>query len=108
MENGKFTQCDVGSLVKFQRIALIAVLAASRPSVPWSQYKGHRWANYKPIKIRNMKVEINHYLLSRIESWAEGASSELAQDLLHEVVEAIGNQRVEDKNHIQDLIDGIN
>lgn len=44
MENGKFTQCDGRSLVKFQRIAIIAVLAASRPSVPWSQYKGHRWA----------------------------------------------------------------
>jgi hypothetical protein len=55
-----------------------------------------------------MKVEINPYLLSRIESWAEGASSELASDLLHEVVEAIGNQRVEDENHLQDLIDSIN
>lgn len=55
-----------------------------------------------------MKVEINPYLLSRIESWAEGASSELAQDLLHEVVDAIGNQRVEDENNIQDLIDGVN
>ena len=55
-----------------------------------------------------MKVEINSYLLSRIESWAEGTSSELAQDLLHEVVNAIGNQRVEDENHIQDLIDSIN
>ena len=55
-----------------------------------------------------MKVEINPYLLSRIESWAEGASSELAKDLLHEVVEAIGNQRAEDENHIQDLVDSIN
>lgn len=55
-----------------------------------------------------MKVEINPYLLSRIESWAEGASSELASDLLHEVVKAIGNQRVEDENHLQDLIDSIN
>ena len=55
-----------------------------------------------------MKVEINPYLLSRIERWAEGSSSELAQDLLNEVVEAIGNQIVEDENHIQDLIDDIN
>ena len=55
-----------------------------------------------------MKVEINPYLLSRIESWGEGASSELASDLLHEVVEAIGNQRVEDEDHIQGLVDSVN
>lgn len=55
-----------------------------------------------------MKVEINPYLLSRIESWANGVSSELASDLLHEVTVAINNQRVENENHIDDLIDSIN
>lgn len=45
MANDKFTQCDGGSLVKFQRIAQITVLAASSPSVHWSQYNGHKWAN---------------------------------------------------------------
>lgn len=55
-----------------------------------------------------MKVEINPYLLSRIERWAEGSSSELASDLLHEVVEAIGDQRVEDEDHIQGLVDSVN
>lgn len=55
-----------------------------------------------------MKVEINPYLLSRIKSWADGASSELASDLLNEVSAAIDNQRVEDENHLEDLIDSIN
>lgn len=55
-----------------------------------------------------MKVEINPYLVSRIESWAEGASSEFASDLLHEVSAAINNQRVENENHIQELVDSVN
>ena len=54
-----------------------------------------------------MKVELNQYLVSRIEKWKENWCIEPATDLLKEVADAIANQRVYDENHIEDVIDSI-
>ena len=54
-----------------------------------------------------MKVELNLHLISRIENWFNNDCKDEAKELLNEVANVIKTERVEYKDHIEDLVDGV-
>lgn len=54
-----------------------------------------------------MKIELNSHLISRIENWFNNSCKDEAKELLNEVANAIKTERVEHKDHIEDLVDSI-
>ena len=54
-----------------------------------------------------MKIELNSHLISRIENWFNNGCKDEAKELLNEVANVIKTERVEYKDHIEDLVDSI-